>query len=306
LIGIKVAGVPLGYFWQVVSSGPCPAGGSGIKKRFECTDRYCCMQTIVCRVPEAQTDSHIHAENRVHRDREQQRREMMDDEERARALLRLQARLDALENLKGEIEPWQMEERDASAREALANVIAHADAEIVELHRRREAIGALPGPGLSERGAKYSRILVAVDESSGSQQAVDYGAGLARRLSATLRIVHVVDMGTLPLWPELAIDIDAISKARRAVGEKVLASARERARAAGIEAETKLLETATPTQRVSTVIADEAACWPADAVVLATHGRHGMERLLIGSVAEGVARFSTVPVLLVPWQATAR
>jgi nucleotide-binding universal stress UspA family protein len=150
----------------------------------------------------------------------------------------------------------------------------------------------------------YSRILVAVDGSSHAEHAVDYGAGLAKQLSAALRIVHVVDMGTLPLWPELAIDIDAISKARRAAGEKVLESARERARTAGIEAETRLLETATPTQRVSTVIADEAASWPADVVVLGTHGRRGVERLLLGSVAENVARLSTVPVLLVPWPET--
>ncbi|OGI44028.1 MAG: hypothetical protein A2150_02315 [Candidatus Muproteobacteria bacterium RBG_16_64_11] len=65
---------------------------------------------------------------------------MQDDEERSRELIRLQAKLNALENLKADIEPWRMEERDVSAREALANVIAHVDAEIVELHRLREAV----------------------------------------------------------------------------------------------------------------------------------------------------------------------
>jgi hypothetical protein len=72
---------------------------------------------------------------------------MMDDDERTRALIRLQARLEALEDLKAEIEPWRMEERDMSAREALANVIAHVDAEIVELHRRREAVAHDPERG---------------------------------------------------------------------------------------------------------------------------------------------------------------
>lgn len=57
-----------------------------------------------------------------------------------------------------------------------------------------------------------------------------------------LRVVHVVDMGVLPLGPELAIDIDAISKARRAAGEQVLKKARETCQADGIEAETQLLE----------------------------------------------------------------
>ncbi|MGC2459108.1 MAG: hypothetical protein WA435_14060 [Gallionellaceae bacterium] len=55
-------------------------------------------------------------------------------------LIRLEARLGAFEDLKAEIEPWIMEERDVSGREALDNVIAHVDAEIVELHRRREEI----------------------------------------------------------------------------------------------------------------------------------------------------------------------
>jgi hypothetical protein len=63
----------------------------------------------------------------------------MDSSQRGE-LIRLEARLGAFEDLKAEIEPWLMEERDVSAREALDNVIAHLDAEIVELHRRREEI----------------------------------------------------------------------------------------------------------------------------------------------------------------------
>jgi len=55
-------------------------------------------------------------------------------------LIRLEARLGAFEDLKAEIEPWIMEERDVSAREALDNVITHVDAEIVELHRRIEEV----------------------------------------------------------------------------------------------------------------------------------------------------------------------
>jgi len=78
---------------------------------------------------------------------------MQDDEERSRALIRLQAKLDALEQLKAEIEPWRMEERDVSAREALANVLAHVDAQIVELHRRRDALTRHPGPGSAPQAA---------------------------------------------------------------------------------------------------------------------------------------------------------
>jgi nucleotide-binding universal stress UspA family protein len=155
-------------------------------------------------------------------------------------------------------------------------------------------------PDLNREETMYTRILVAVDDSPHASHAVTHAAALARGWSAALRIVHVVDMGWLPLGPELAIDLDAIAKLRRTVGEKILEAAREAARAAGVEAETRLLETATPTQRIAATIADEAAGWPADVVVLGTHGHRVVERLLLGSVAEGLARLSTVPVLLVP------
>lgn len=146
----------------------------------------------------------------------------------------------------------------------------------------------------------YSKILVAVDGSDTSLHALQQAIELARNLSATLRIVHVVDMNWLPLGPELAIDIEAISAVRRSAGEKILAAAREAAQKAGLEAESTLMETETPTQHVAETIAKEASRWPADLVVLGTHGRRGFERMLLGSVAEGMARRSPVPVLLIP------
>jgi nucleotide-binding universal stress UspA family protein len=146
----------------------------------------------------------------------------------------------------------------------------------------------------------YSRILLAIDESPASERAVEHAAGLAKGLSATLRILHVVDMGWLTLGPELAVDVETGAETRRAAGDKLLASALERVRAAGVEAEVKLGETGAPMEWLATEIDDEAKRWPADLVVMGTHGRRGVERLVLGSVAEGVARRSAVPVLLVP------
>jgi nucleotide-binding universal stress UspA family protein len=146
----------------------------------------------------------------------------------------------------------------------------------------------------------YSRILVAIDGSPTSEHALRHAISLAKGLSAALRIVHVVDLGVLPLGPELAIDIGAFTKARRAAGEQVLNTAREACSTAGMEAEMRLLETGTPAQRVATAIADEAAAWAADLVVAGTHGRTGIQRMLLGSVAEGIARVLPVPVLLIP------
>jgi len=146
----------------------------------------------------------------------------------------------------------------------------------------------------------YSKILVAVDGSDTSLHALKHAIELARNLSATLRIVHVVDMNWLPLAPELAIDIEAISAVRRSAGQKILADARETAQKAGLDAEALLVETETPTQHVAEAIVKEATRWPADLVLLGTHGRRGFQRMLLGSVAEGMARRSPVPVLLVP------
>jgi nucleotide-binding universal stress UspA family protein len=146
----------------------------------------------------------------------------------------------------------------------------------------------------------YSKILVAVDESDTSRHALQQAIELARTLSATLRMVHVLDMSWLPIGPEVAIDTSALSAARRGVGEKIIAAARDTAQQAGFEVDAVLIETETPIQQVAEAIVREVSRWPADLVVLGTHGRRGFQHLMLGSVAEKVARLSPGPVLLVP------
>ena len=146
----------------------------------------------------------------------------------------------------------------------------------------------------------YSKILVAVDGSDTSRHALQQAIELAKALSATVRMVHIVDMSWLPIGPEIAIDTAVMSAARRGVGENIISVARDTALKVGFEAEAALIETETPIQHVAEAIAREASRWGADLVVLGTHGRRGVQRLLIGSVAEQMARLSPRPVLLVP------
>ena len=146
----------------------------------------------------------------------------------------------------------------------------------------------------------YSKILVAVDGSDTSLHALKHAIELARKLSASLRMIHVLDMSWLPIGPEVAIDTGALSAARRGVGEKIIAAARDTAQQVGFEAEAGLIETETPIQQVAEVIAREASRWDADLVVMGTHGRRGFQHLMLGSVAERMARLSSVPVLLIP------
>lgn len=136
----------------------------------------------------------------------------------------------------------------------------------------------------------YSRILVAIDGSDTSRQALALAIELAGQLSAALRIVHVVDMNWLPLGPEFGIDVQAASGARRHAGETIIDASRATARESGIEAEADLLETGSPGQHVADTIAHEAARWHADLLVVGTHGHRGFERMFLGSVAENIAR----------------
>ncbi|MBU1395422.1 MAG: universal stress protein [Gammaproteobacteria bacterium] len=146
----------------------------------------------------------------------------------------------------------------------------------------------------------YAKILVAVDESETSRHALQQAIELARKLSASVRMVHVLDMSWLPIGPEVAIDTKVLSAARRGVGENTIAAARDTARAAGFEAEAVLIETETPIQQVAETIAREAARWGADLLVMGTHGRRGFQHLMLGSVAEQTVRRSPGPVLLIP------
>jgi len=148
--------------------------------------------------------------------------------------------------------------------------------------------------------AMYKRILVAVDGSKTSQAALHQGIQLAKEQHARLRLVHVIDEVALNV--ETPRELDKFWDAVREAGERILEKARARAVKAGIEPETKLLEIQTMgglVRRVADFIVKEAKRWPADLIVIGTHGRRGLSHLLLGSVAEGVIRISAIPVLLI-------
>ncbi|HEX5363464.1 MAG TPA: universal stress protein [Gallionella sp.] len=143
----------------------------------------------------------------------------------------------------------------------------------------------------------YQRILVPIDGSETSDRALHEAIKLADG-KAQLHLVHVVEE-VYPLDAEgyAFIDYAALQEAARHSGERLLAKAKSAAKQAGATPDAVLLETAG--ERVASVIDREAVKWSADLIVLGTHGRSGFTRLLFGSVAEGVVRSATVPVLLV-------
>jgi nucleotide-binding universal stress UspA family protein len=146
----------------------------------------------------------------------------------------------------------------------------------------------------------YKRILVPVDGSSTSDKGLDEAAKLARGAGAKLLLLHVVDDTVAFSSPEGA-GVNLVLDALRASGRQALEKAAARARRARLPAQTLLVDNFTG--RVAVAIVEQAKRWRADLIVMGTHGRRGMNRLLLGSNAELVIRNSTVPVLLVPGQA---
>ena len=142
----------------------------------------------------------------------------------------------------------------------------------------------------------YQRIMVAVDGSDTAGRGLKEAINLAKDQKAKLAIVHVIDIvvvfgaGQFP---------GAYIEATRELARDIIEQARKTAQASGLEPEIQSPEIVTAGYHVADTIAELARDWKADLLVVGTHGRRGVSRLLIGSVAERVVRLAPCPLLLV-------
>jgi nucleotide-binding universal stress UspA family protein len=139
----------------------------------------------------------------------------------------------------------------------------------------------------------FSNILVAIDETPQSDAALVLAVKLAADQHATLTIATVVGRpGEVYAPPDVVVDpsIDARIEADAAA---LLERAAQTARSAGVEAATCLHEGPVVLAIVSCIAEHRP-----DLVVVGTHGRRGIARALEGSIAEGVLRSTTIPVLV--------
>lgn len=139
----------------------------------------------------------------------------------------------------------------------------------------------------------YDTIVVPTDGSEGAAAAAEHAVDIAGRYDATLHALYVVDVGALS-YGSAGVEVGAIETGMREAGAAAVADVAEVTEAAGVECVTEVVE-GVP----HAAIVEYAEDRDADLLVMGTHGRTGIDRLLLGSVAEKVVRSSDVPVLTV-------
>ncbi|MBY4727562.1 MULTISPECIES: universal stress protein [Burkholderia] len=143
----------------------------------------------------------------------------------------------------------------------------------------------------------YTNIMVAVDGSPSSQRALDEGLKVARSYGARLFAVFVVDKSLMITFGG-RMDPDALLDEIRRDGASVLRHVERTIAHATVNGETELLETEigeSVAERLQRYVVERSI----DLAVVGTHGRRGVRRLFLGSVAERFLRGSSCPVLLV-------
>jgi nucleotide-binding universal stress UspA family protein len=143
----------------------------------------------------------------------------------------------------------------------------------------------------------YQHILMPTDGSSASEDAIKHGLALAKLSNAKVTFLFALENPFITTWAEVGFEdpasIDRISKDLRVLGSRALESAEKLAQAEGVQSERLLVENARPAEAILT------AAKTHDLIVIGTHGRGGLERMLLGSVAERVVRGARTPVLVI-------
>ena len=144
----------------------------------------------------------------------------------------------------------------------------------------------------------YKHILVSTDGSDLARKGLEQGLALARSLGARVTILTVTER--LPVYAGFdggltAMAYDDYTASQRGAAEQVLSAAKAAAAAAGVTVETALVENASPAEAIITT-AKARGC---DLIAMASHGRRGLGRLVLGSVTSEVLAHSETPVLVV-------
>ncbi len=141
----------------------------------------------------------------------------------------------------------------------------------------------------------YKRILMPIDGSKTSEQAIHEGLELAKALGAQVTFLYAVEdpVATVYAMPEAVPYQPQLFQDLRKAAEDTLQHAKSLAEAVGVSSTTLLVERKHPVDAIREVEADT------DLIIMGTHGRRGFNRMVFGSVAEGVLRRASTPCLLI-------
>ncbi|MUV56856.1 universal stress protein [Halogeometricum sp. CBA1124] len=133
----------------------------------------------------------------------------------------------------------------------------------------------------------YDDILIPTDGSQGAEAALEHAIDIATQWEATLHALYVVDFRVARSGP--------LREALRDEGREALRDVEVTGTQAGLSVVTEIAE-GNPHEEILEYVSERGI----DVVVVGSHGRSGIDRLVVGSVAERVVRLSPVPVLTVP------
>lgn len=142
----------------------------------------------------------------------------------------------------------------------------------------------------------FKHLLVPIDGSPTSQSAVDKAIGLAKAFGSTVTALFVVDPYPFSgVGTDFAYGQAQYFSAARTQANDALAATQRAFEAAGVKATMSVVEAHAPWRG----ILDAAESGQADLIVIGSHGRSGIEKLVLGSVAQRVVSHAKLPVLVV-------
>lgn len=145
---------------------------------------------------------------------------------------------------------------------------------------------------------RFRNILVAVDGSESSLRATEVAIEMSKALAATLTIANIVEIPVTPSLPDESVEIDVkqLDSTTSTPGEKMVSAAASLSEARGVQTVKKVI---TYMGSAGEGVSEYASKNDIDLIVVGTRGRGGLERLVLGSVADGVVHHARCPVLVV-------
>ncbi|WP_410507786.1 universal stress protein [Methanosarcina hadiensis] len=141
----------------------------------------------------------------------------------------------------------------------------------------------------------YRNIVIATDGSENTQKAISYGIEIAKLSGATVHALYVVDISSFSSIPMSSEGgWEAMYQILKMEGERAVSAVKSQGEAAGVEVRENVLEG----HPINEII-EFAENNNADLIVMGTLGKTGLDRFLLGSVADKVVRSSKVPVMVV-------